>query len=397
MDDPSTFSRYVNTHEQNGDDLVPRPLQIIMRKSQGTWSASSGCLPTTSDKQESYISSSQPSVQKSHTQANLLRYNPSSSGSSTIKEPLNVRKQRRSDPGNAHSESDGIHAGRLPGNTLSYPPARPRPRSKHDLASSMHVPSSTFIRKKPKPDADLARGRAVTISSTTNTGSFSLFPERQPISSTSAPFVPHGKRRAATSAGIDHNLADLKELEDILGREISRRPSIKQRFVSRMMNGLSNKPKDSYEAELPDQRSHTLHKALPGILDTSVKAHPSRARPGMVSSTTTVSNLDGDFDTVIAAFPTPPSSNITSPTTSASYETSRIDWASTLRKPQDVPVLGVELNLTSEVPKLSSDGGQSIFVALEVKGLVSAPKLSYEASSDLYGLDIAVIIDNSQV
>ena len=375
-------------------DLVPHPLRIMRRENQKTRSASSVFLRTADCEQKALFSSRQPSMRKSHTQTDLSNHKTSSK-SSAIAESLNIRKQRRNDLGHARPGKASIGTKSLSGITLSYPPAPLRPNEDHNLASPTQSVNAIFNRETPRFRADRARDRAVTCPSSSNPGSLGSFLGKPSTLSEQIPVVDRGQQRAVTSTATLHSLADLKKLEVSLGQEIGRRRSIKQRFVSRMMNGLNSKPKARFDAVHPIERPYAQQSALTNILDTSIESRPSRARADMIPSTTTESYLGSDFDTVIAAFPTPPSSSIASPTTSASYETSRLDWAAILQKPEEASVLGVELRLTSELSKLSSDSGQSMFVTIEVKGALNVPNTPCEALTNVQGLDIAVIIDNS--
>ena len=396
MDESSTSFQHADMHGSCVTDLVPEPLRICKQRHQRVSSASSECLPSmTHNEQNICVSSRRASVPKSRTEVDLSRRKSSSSRRSTIGEPLNVRKQRRSDPAPGRSGSSSIGPGRLPGVTLSYPPARPRLRGEHDFTPSIRDLNLHFLKSNPDPQAHRAHERSVTVSSIRDAGLLNTFSSRPLMPLAPALSIPCGQRRAVTLTEPLHNLAELQNLENTLEQEISRRPSVKQRFVSRMVNGLSNKIKVSNGATQPGERLSILHTAMPNILVTSNNPHPIKTRSERISSIGTESILSGDFDTVLAAFPTPPSSNVTSPTTLASSETSRVDWATTLRKPDGVPVVGAELTITPELSKLTSDGGQSMYVVVEIKGVVSPLEIAYEAPLDLPKLDFAVIIDNS--
>ncbi len=376
-------------------NLTPQPLRISKRRHQRNLSASSECLPMVDDEQESSISSRQLSVPRSRTQIDLSRRRPSSCRNSTIDEFLSVRKQRRSDPVHAYSGNNSAAAGKLSGVTLSYPPARPRLRGEYDVAPSMRDLNLVYGENKSAFRGGFSQERAVTLSSTPHEGLLNPFPNRPLISLAPTPSTSISQRRAVTSLEPQHSLIKLHDLEHTLVQATSRRPSLTQRWVSRMMNGLTSKPKASYATAQPGERVYVLPKALPNTFDASNKPHPVRPRSDTISNMERDSILGGDFDTVIAAFPTPPSSSVTSPTTMASSEISRIDWATAVRKPDVVPIIGAELSIIPELSKLSSDSGRSMYVAIEIRGVVDPPTTAHEAPSNLRGLDVAVIIDNS--
>ena len=394
MDISCASLRRADAHRSYDEELAPPPLRILKRTHQRDSSASSGCLPLVDSDQKSSLSTRQPSVLPGHTRADLSCRNGSPSRSSAIEDPLNVRKHRRSDPVHAHSGASSTAAGKMSGVTLSYPPARPRLQGEHDFAPSMRNLNVKLVDSKPNPWADHVQERSVTVSSTRDAGLLNTFPGGLSLPLALSPSVARGRRRAVTAVESRHSLAKLQDLEITLEQEIVRRPSTKQRFISRVMSSFNNKTKVSYGATQPGERLHVLHKALPNIRDTSNTPLPVRSRSDTVSSIGTGSVLGGEFDTVISAFPPPPSSNLTSPTTLTSSETSRVDRATTFRKPENIPVVGAELSMTPELSMLGSDGGQSMYVAVEIRGAVS-PHGPCEAPFNPQRLDVALIIDNS--
>lgn len=389
MDNRSALLPHAYVHGSLEINLTPQPLQIYKRRHQRNLSASSEFLPMMNDEPESSISSRQPSMQRSCTQIDLSRRKSSSCRNSTIEEPLNVRKQRRSDP--VHAASGNTAAGRLSGVTLSYPPARPRRRGEYGVAPSMRDLNLMYSANKPVSRGPFTHKRALTVPSTCTTGLLNPFPDRPSIPLAPTPSISSRQRRAVTLEESHHSRDPEFSLEQAIGNQ----PSLKQSWVSRVMNGLTNRPKASYGAEQPGERVNPLHKALPNISYPPNQPHPVRSRSDTISSIENESILGGDLDTVIAAFPTPPSSSVTSPTTLASPETSRIDWVTALRKPDDVPVIGAELSIIPELSKLSSNGGQSMYVAIEIAGVVAPLATTYGTPLNPHRLDVAVIIDNS--
>ena len=394
MDNSGASLQHADAHGSGETDLTPQPLRIFKQRHQRNLSTSSDCLPMTNYEQ-GFVPNKQLSMEKSCTHGDLSRHKISLSLGSTIEESLNVRKQRRSDPVHICSGNNSDAFGKLPGVTLSHPPARSKPRGKHDFAACIRDPNSRFFDIEPAYQSDSVHRRSVTIPSTRPACIWSHLQNKPSIPIPPTHSISDGRRRAVASPEIHHSLAELENLENCLDQDIGRRPSVRQRFVSRMMHGLSSKTRASYAAAQPSERLRDLHTVVPSLLKTSNRPHTTRARSDTISSIGTESILGGDFDTVLAAFPTPPSSSLTSPTTLTSSETSRIAWVATLHKPEDAPVLGAELAMTPELAKLSSDGGQSMYVSVEVKGVVNSLGTTFEAPRDPRRLDVAVVIDNS--
>ena len=110
--------------------------------------------------------------------------------------------------------------------------------------------------------------------------------------------------------------------------------------------------------------------------------------------------FDDDLDRALAAFPSPPKSTLTSPTTKSSFETSDItsSTARTLFEPRKVAIPCAQLNVFADTDRLSSDGGKTVSVAIEIVGGVTPIDVA-AADKPLphIGLDVAVVVDNSWV
>lgn len=115
-----------------------------------------------------------------------------------------------------------------------------------------------------------------------------------------------------------------------------------------------------------------------------------------MTSIATESSLESSLDRAIAAFPSPPKSNVTSATTTAS-----IDMIPAVRTPtilstsRDLPVIGAELRLTPEKPNFDANGAQYLYVAVEAEGVLQVPQSQDCLLSLETRLDVVVVIDNS--
>ena len=127
----------------------------------------------------------------------------------------------------------------------------------------------------------------------------------------------------------------------------------------------------------------------------------SELRPEATSSRLdTATKFDGDLDTALAAFPSPPKSTVTSPATVSSFETSRTTSVATrtLAEPRKVAIPCAQLNVFADTDRLSSDGGQTISVAIEITGGVTPIDVAAgDKPSSHVGLDVAIVVDNSWV
>ncbi|KAI4285306.1 MAG: hypothetical protein L6R38_000730 [Xanthoria sp. 2 TBL-2021] len=111
-----------------------------------------------------------------------------------------------------------------------------------------------------------------------------------------------------------------------------------------------------------------------------------------VSSTTERSSSIGtNLETALSEFPEPP---LTRPTTLSAFEhRSNFQAYRKLHAPTDVAIVRPEILITPELDSVDSNKDRSLYVAVEVSAAAEAGRKTQD--DRFYGLDIAVIIDNS--
>ena len=303
---------------------------------------------------------------------------------------LHVPKQRRTNakiiPDRASSVLGSI------GRVTSSPPGRPRARQFHDLTPDLMRQGTTSGGATHFPV--LASARAVTTSAID-----SQHLPRRCLDGTLLPAAasqfPHDKRsRAVTVDMVDGDVqaAHSRHLPPL--RSSCTQPSLRQRLFSRVMSGVSSRSHISHAATEREAVIRQLHSTTSERTEPLKDAPSGRARSGSIE---TISTLGVDLEQALAAFPTPPVSTVTSPTTISSFETSRTASGPSrkLVQPTNVATAGAELGLLSETTELSLDSGQSVFVAVEVTGNVNPMDKTCDAPSQPKGLDVAVIIDGT--
>lgn len=209
--------------------------------------------------------------------------------------------------------------------------------------------------------------------------------------------VMHGSKREITKQEPDDQPAN---------QGISRKNSLRGRFMSRVMNGLTSKQKTS-DAPMELQGTTQLHS------DETTTKHrneiaakrdnqPSRQRGGqsthnhVVRTVPSRLNSNSLIDTTLSALPTPPViATMTSSTTYPSMTTTHaaIEMPGSSHTFEGAAVVGAEINVVPETIHLKSDDAQSFFVAVEIKGTLNDP----EEKTNLkhHGLEVGVVIDNS--
>ncbi|KAL9602233.1 MAG: hypothetical protein Q9219_001957 [cf. Caloplaca sp. 3 TL-2023] len=283
---------------------------------------------------------------------------------------LKVRKQRHS--GTAHinrATSNCVPAAKFPrGVTMSYPPSLANHPSAHQQleadppSCSTRTTSLTTLRQVPS--TQLAHSSQTSLSSL----------QQQPAELQSK---------------------DLRALDTAVVRRDS---TLKHRFLSRVMNSLINKPNGNHSAshESKSRRCSTEISGKDGAIG-------GPDAPGRVSISTvgTYSTLDSDLQTAIDSFPEPPGSILTSPTEVSPTEASPIEHNQyntqayrVLCTPSNVTVVRPEVTIIPEFGTLDANDSQSMYIAVQIEAATDA--MTKAPSDRSYGLDVAVIIDNSQ-
>lgn len=214
------------------------------------------------------------------------------------------------------------------------------------------------------------------------------------------PHVSSARPRAFTAdlLGLKHPQIDAPQLSS--PQNPPTQPSLRSRLLSRVMNGVAGKAHHGHAT----MRGHSIARE-PGEMPNAEaerlgasEAHEQR--PETSSSMNTDMAFDADLDIALAAFPSPPKSTVTSPTTISSFETSRTtsSTARTLTEPKNVAIPNAQLNVLAETDELGSEGGQTILVAVEVVGGVTPMDAAAgEKPLPSVGLDVVIVIDNSWV
>ena len=290
-------------------------------------------------------------------------------------EPLAVPKQRGSKTGILSA-----------GHTLSHP--------RHDDESAKNS------RWSPNADRPLHKPARCSVRAT-STGNL-MNPNRLSNSLTRArptSVLSSPRPRALTVALFDLEHAHCHPHQLSPQHSSQSRPSLRSRLLSRVMNGVAGRSQLSH-AEMGRGASAQSPHEIPDIETEPTKhSQPARSRSGTSSSFDTAVAFGGELDLALAAFPTPPKSTATSPTTTSSLEHSRTASfaARTLLEPRKAVIPCAQINVLPENDSLGSDGRRRpVLVAIEVVGSVAPVELvPSQIPLPIIGLDVAIVIDNS--
>ena len=179
--------------------------------------------------------------------------------------------------------------------------------------------------------------------------------------------TPSIRPRAVTLDGSSHRVLQSETARRQLSTQIVKPPSFKRRLLSRMMHGLSISTSSSQDSiQYGRQQSNT---------------------PSTCDSNTSISSHLGH---VLAAFPTPPATALTSPVS----EDERDQNAYGPNLPPISGIIDVQLEVLPETGIVSGKDGQSIPVAIRIKG-GGLQNECVDPNMMPRNMDIAVIIDNS--
>ena len=120
---------------------------------------------------------------------------------------------------------------------------------------------------------------------------------------------------------------------------------------------------------------------------------PGDKAKSIISSDRTETSISSDLHRAITTFPSPPMSVDTSATTNNSSDLEpRVTIPTLLSPVNHNNVIGATLTLIPEVDAIDTNGGKSIFVAIDVEGVINTSPSNCDSR-----LNVAVIVDNSEV
>ncbi|KAL8944864.1 MAG: hypothetical protein Q9216_000154 [Gyalolechia sp. 2 TL-2023] len=327
-------------------DLTPKPLRINKRKRQNSDHSYRGRSSRTSSSSGAVDLSPQPAAS-------------SRAGHGGALDSLNVRKQRHSHTAHVNLATDSfVPAAKFRRcATMSYPP----PYDHNEAALPLPSARSLSLAAPPRESCAL---RVAHSPQQPLSGSRERWPEFE-----------------------DRNLSAVSN------QAVRREPSLKHRFLSRVMSSLISRPGSNHSVPLSNS-SRRCSTEMSAENKTADSFYTTGRRS--ISTTNTESSIDTDLQTALDAFPEPPMSNLTSPTEVSSFEHVRhgIRADRVLCAPSDIAVIRPEVTIVPESETLDANATQNMYVAVQISAVMEPmARVSYDRS---YGLDVAVIIDNSQ-
>ena len=361
-------------------DGEPQPLRITKRQKQPVTNIASR-QPVIADgsmctNQSEPIPTRNASLNQSQTQTSLTQRSStaSSSRSSHGTSDLKVRKHRtatsQANPATLRSLVGIFH-----GNAL------------RECQTTRIKKNDRFKENKANINKNKGPSRAVTTGFIPHKERLDPFNDK-PLFIAPRRFVPWNRPRAMTSDG-PHEATEFEALGQYSGQDISRHN--KPRSISRVINEIASKYKAvtgrggdvSVSSEAAGTRKEILDQFHSVGLNEQAILSPSKT-----------SNSEKRLENTLASFPSPPQSQLPSPTNSScrDLKLKGVEVRGSPLVAEYVAVASAEISAVAEIDRLSLDDGQSIFVAVEIKGTLNIPE---KRPRELNSLDVVVIIDNS--
>lgn len=391
-DSPISLSRSEDSGMFEDPDLTPKPLRIAKRRDLGD----SGALSTLStisswSTQQTLVPVRRSSISTRSTQLDLSQQESASISPPWLRRhtSLHVRKQRGSNSSTSSAASTTM--GCAAGSSFSEHRGLLRDSCAHRMSEQEAERSSTEIMTNTpfRPTAT----RAFTA------GDFEKADLLNPINDepmASAPTaIIAGRRRAVTTDVSFHSEAGSTKSDN--DHVLRSQPSFKNRLITRMMSGLTHRTQTNQVIVTDQDRNAQILTTRAVCPDSQTSDSMGASRRVSGSSARTEPRSRNDLDDALAAFPTPPTSNESSPTNPGSFTVSHLNPRRyrNLSTPEDATIMGAELRLTSEYNQLSSDSENSMLVAIDIQGTLSTALSGQSLWSHHTGLDVVVVVDNS--
>lgn len=356
----------------------------------------------------------QTSLPRSHTRIGILGEHPAASNAQRSNEMHSLHIAKHRDTATATSVNPD----------KAYPRATAPPTGLQGRGQLSNENTLPELNKRLKENTltfniDKVPQRASTTGSMLSSELLSPFHDGPLIPPAPTPLVTRSRSSATVRRGSNRDVIKHEHDDQPAHQGISRRASLRERLVSRVMNGLTSRQNASHEL-MEHDGSSKKHKAITQEYYDETTKHrdeiapkhsdeTSRQRNGWSThkrANSTVSSslnsnplVDSILDNTLSAFPAPPTiTNFTASTTFPSMAAmgAGIEMPKSSQAFEGVAIVGAEINTVAETAYLECEhaqDAQSVFVAVEIKGILNQPEDGPEPQR--HGLEVAVVIDNS--
>lgn len=373
------------------EDDTPQPLRINKQTklpsfgNAGAESIGASELMHTSqhlDQIQMAPSSRSVSLRRSQTQPSLLHRSSTTSSSQSSQGPFSLILQKhRTAAAQRNSASSKPATDALHGNVLGE--------------DQISMVKKNYQSKEKKANMNKGKGptRAITTGSILSKELPSPFNEGPSIPVASTPSVFQNRPRAM-SADEQSEKADFEALGQYPEQSLNKQPSYKRRLFSRVVHSFTSKQNTATGHE---QTIRVSSEAAGSYKETHNQSGSEASDKNFISDPCKNTNSEMELVDPLVSFPSPPHPRSASPTEFSSQNPAlaSVEVRGSPFMAEHVSVVSAEISAIAEVDKLDTEDGQSIFVAVEIRGTLNTPNVRSDRYPELSGLDVVTIIDNS--
>lgn len=322
------------------------------------------------------------SLRRSQTQPSLLHRSSTTSSSQSSRGPFSLILQKHrtaASQRNSASSKPATHA--LHGNVLGE--------------DQISMVKKNYQSKEKKANMNKGKGttRAITTGSILSKELPSPFNEGPSIPVASTPSVFQNRPRAMSADGQSEK-ADFEALGQYPEQSLTKQPSYKRRLFSRVVHSFTSKQNAATGHE---QTIRVSSEAAGSYKEINNQSGSEASDKNFISDPCKNTNSEMELVDPLVSFPSPPHPRSASPTEFSSQDPAlaSVEVRGSPFMAEHVSVVSAEISAIAEVDKLDTEDGQSIFVAVEIRGTLNTPNVRSDRYPELSGLDVVTIIDNS--
>lgn len=396
MSVPHALPKRVSKDGGFGDpEVTPQPLRITKRgnlrsSQQFTFNSPPCCSTLQSHHSLVPTRTSSVSISLTHLLPSQQNSEFPTTEWNTFETPIDVHKQRRRS--SSHTGSGAPSAEYRPSVPSASVPTHARTRYQYKLTPFESELGGTQAETSV---ITAVRSRARRAFSS---GIFEKINWLSPVNgiplTLSTPLITRTeRRRVVTTNDAPHRISECGKFDRV--HVIRKQHSFKERLMTRMVGNSA--PRAHNHQLVGKERCQSMQVPPQNVepVELQPSQNPSIAKQSI--SVETETGTDSECDNALSAFPTPPRSYYTAPTSAGSRRSSRpsSERYRNLRKPEYAAIMGAQLTLTSEYDVLDFDDGKTMLVAIDVQAVLNTTISGQNLWAQHTGLDVVVIIDNS--
>lgn len=248
-----------------------------------------------------------------------------------------------------------------------------------------------YLMNRTNINKDKRPSRAATTGFIPDKEILGSFNDETSSSNAPTPLTPRNRLRAVTM-DVPHEATEFEALGQYPDHSMARSNSHKRKLLSRRSKRVSSR---NSAITGTDRTTHISSEETATSKELPNQSPSVGLNENSKSTSPQSPEKEAQPSNHLAPFPQPPKSRFPSATAfpSQGLEHLRIELRGGPLMAEHVAVPSAEISAVAETDRIDSEGGESIFVAIEIRGVLNLP--SHYSESRLSGLDVVIIIDNS--